>query len=272
MKFPVDVQHLRGPAGSLAVHVCGPSQGQTVLMAHSILAASMMWAEQAQQLAALGYRVVAMDTRGHGQSASAPPPYRMQDLVADTLAVMDGLGIAQAHYIGLSLGGMSGFGLASEHGNRLLSAILCDCRADMPSEMGAVWNERMSLARSQGCGVLAQPTLERWFGTAFLAQHPEVQQAFGPTLAHTSADGFIGCAQAIQGLDYLGQVDRITVPVTLIVGANDGPMPKAMAHLQTHIAGSQLVVIPNAGHLPNIDQPEAFNRAMLAHFAACARP
>jgi len=268
MTHPVHMQHVPGPAGALAVHVCGPATGTPVVMTHSILAASMMWDAQAQLLADRGYRVIAFDTRGHGQSAASAPPYRMDDLVADTVAVMDGLGIAKAHYIGLSLGGMSGFGLATQHGDRLLSAILCDCRADMPSDMGAVWNDRMQLARTQGCGALAMPTLERWFGAAFLAQHPALRDAFVRTLSATSVDGFVGCAQAIQGLDYLAQVDRIAVPTTLIVGANDGPLPQAMKDLQARIRGSQLVVIDHAGHLPNIDQPDDFNRALLAHFAA----
>jgi 3-oxoadipate enol-lactonase len=267
-QHPVHTQHVPGPVGPLAVHLCGPANGTPVVLSHSILAASMMWDEQAQLLAEQGYRVIAMDTRGHGQSAASAPPYRMDDLVADTLAVLDGLGIAKAHYIGLSLGGMSGFGLASQHGERVLSAILCDCRADMPAEMGAVWNERMSLARAQGCGALAMPTLARWFGAAFLEQNPALRDAFVRTLSATQVDGFVGCAQAIQGLDYMAQVDRIAVPVTLIVGANDGPLPQAMQHLQTRIRGSQLVVIDDAGHLPNIDQAHAFNRALLAHFAA----
>jgi 3-oxoadipate enol-lactonase len=79
-------------------------------------------------------------------------------------------------------------------------------------------------------------------------------------------EGFVGCAQAIQQLDYLPQVNRIAVPTTLIVGANDGPLPQAMQALQQLIAGAVLEIIPGAGHLPNIDQPTAFNAALMRHF------
>ena len=270
MNHPVTTHTLPGPAGRLAVHLCGPAQGTPVLLSHSILAASMMWTQQAQLLAERGMRVICMDTRGHGQSDAGPAPYRMDDLVADTVAVLDGLGLAQAHYIGLSLGGMSGFGLAAQHGQRLLSALLCDCRADMPSAMGAVWNERIDLARQQGCAALARPTIERWFGAPFVAANPAVAQAFEDTIGRTQVEGFIGCAQAIQGLDYLGVVDQIRVPTTLLVGANDGPLPQAMQDLHARMAGSRSVVIAHAGHLPNIDQPDAFNQALHAHFDALA--
>jgi 3-oxoadipate enol-lactonase len=268
------IQTLRvpGPAGALAVTVQGPANGTPVLMAHSILSASMMWDEQAALLAARGYRVVRADTRGHGASAApnalnAPvAAYAMADLVADSVAVLDALAIQQAHYIGLSLGGMSGFGLGLDHSHRVLSLLLCDARADMPAAAGAVWPERITTAQAQGCAALAAPTLERWFGRAFLDAQPQLEQRFLATAAGTSVHGFVGCAQAIMGLDYLPRVADIRAPTTLVVGANDGPLPQAMADLQARIAGARLEVIPGAGHLPNIDQAAAFNAAMLRHF------
>ena len=124
----------------------------------------------------------------------------------------------------------------------------------------------MALARSAGCGALAVATTERWFGKAFLDAQPALAQAFQHTASSTSVDGFAGCAQAIQQLDYLPQVARISTPTTLIVGANDGPLPAAMQALQALIPGAALEVISHAGHLPNIDQPTAFNAALMRHF------
>jgi 3-oxoadipate enol-lactonase len=257
------------PAGNLAAHMMGDAGKPAVLLSHSILASSMMWERQAALLAGAGFYVVALDTRGHGDSAAAPAPYSMDDLVGDTVAVMDALGIARAHYIGLSLGGMAGFGLGIHHGERLLSMVLCDARADAPAPFAAVWDERIAAAKDN-CASLAEPTALRWFGAAFLAAHPDIAQRFRDTIASTSSAGFIGCARAIQGLNYLGDMDKIRTPVTLVVGANDLPLPEAMAHLQTRIAGAQLEVIPGAGHLPNIDQPDAFDAALLRHFAKFA--
>jgi 3-oxoadipate enol-lactonase len=263
-----DVLALRiaGPGGDIAVHVQGPAGAPVVLMTHSILSSSMMWEQQAALLAATGWRVIRADTRGHGDSAAPTAPYAMRDLVADSIAVLDALKIARAHYVGLSLGGMSGIGLGIAHPDRLLSLCICDARADMPPAFAAPWDERIAIAQNQGCVALADPTIERWFGKAFVDAHPALAQIFCLNASATSVDGFVGCARAIQGLDYLGAMGRISTPTTLIVGANDGPLPQAMQEIKNQIQGAKIEVIANAGHLPNIDQPIAFNAALMRHF------
>jgi 3-oxoadipate enol-lactonase len=191
----------------------------------------------------------------------------MDGLAADTAAVLDALDIAGAHYVGLSLGAMSGFGLGIHHGARLLSLVLCDGRADAPAAVATPWDERIAIAEQHGtCAPLAAPTIERWFGNAFVAANSDIAERFQRIAAATSVKGFVGCARAIQGLDYLADVIRIAMPATLIVGSNDGVLPDAMRELQQRIAGSVLEVIPNSGHLPNVDQPAAFNAALLRHF------
>jgi 3-oxoadipate enol-lactonase len=262
--------NIQGPAAELAVHVQGDAEAPAVVMSHSILSSSMMWDEQAELLASRGWRVVRVDTRGHGGSQASEPPYAFNDLAADMVAVMDALQIKRAHYVGLSLGGMIGFGLGLHHAERWLSLCLCDTRADAPAAFAAPWEERIAIAQQQGCGALAEPTTERWFGKPFLEAHPDIARRFGAAAAATSVKGFVGCARAIQSLGYLPDVGRITRPVTLMVGGNDGPLPQAMKDIQALIAGSVLEVIPGAGHLPNIDQPEAFNAALLRHLSRFA--
>lgn len=266
MKASPRHQTVDGPAGRLALTICGPEDAPVVLMAHSILAASMMWERQAALLAGLGWRVVCADSRGHGASDAPPAPYAMHDLVDDIIAILDGLGLERAHYVGLSLGGMTGFGLGIHHANRLDSLVVCDARADAPAAFAAPWPERIRIARDEGCLGLAASTAERWFGRPFLDANPAIAQRFLAAIGGTATEGFIGCSQALLGLDYLDQVGSIAVPTTFIVGARDGPLPDAMRDLQGLIAGSVLSVIPDAGHLPNIDQPDAFDAALLGHF------
>lgn len=258
-------------AGRIQVHRYGDPRAPAVYMAHSILSSSAMWSAQAQLLAARGWHVVCADARGHGGSVAEQEPSTMQHLVEDTLAVFDALGIDKAHYVGLSLGGMSGFGLALSAPARLSSLCLCDARADMPPDAAAPWNERMAVAEREGCAALAQPTLERWFGRAFLDSHPDIARELLRVAASTSVLGFVGCARAIQGLDYLARVSEIRLPTTLVVGANDGVLPEAMAGIHRRIAGSAFDVIAQAGHLPNIDQPEAFNAVLLRHLDQAQR-
>lgn len=270
MRTQSRLQFVEGPAGRLAVHRWGDAAAPAVLMNHSILASSQMWDEQARLLAGRGFQVLCLDTRGHGQSEASPPPYRVEDLAMDNLRVLDALGIARAHFVGLSLGGMTGFALGIAHGDRLKSLCICDARADTPAAMRGLWEERIALAQVQGCASLATVTLERWFAPAFIAQQGPVVRALAQAIGETQVDGFVGAARAIQDLACLPRVGEIRVPTTFIVGANDGPLPQAMRELQALVPGAQLEVIADAGHLPNIERADAFNAALLRHLAAGA--
>jgi 3-oxoadipate enol-lactonase len=253
------------------VHLGGDAGAPPVVFNHAILTSSAMWREQFALLVKEGWRVIGVDARGHGASDPLDSPYGFADLVADNISVLDVLGIARAHFVGLSLGGMTGVGLGVAHPDRLLSLCLCDMRADAPPAFAAPWGERITLAEGQGTAALAATTAERWLGKAFLDAHPGIAQWLVQVIGATSVPGFVGCAHAIQGLDYLGAVPRITTPTTLIVGANDSVLPGAMRDIHGQIRGSVFEVIPNAGHLPNIDQRDAFDAALLRHLRRVAR-
>lgn len=248
---------------AIALHVSGEEGGPVVFMSHSILSSSKMWDDQAELLVANGYRVVRMDTRGHGESDAPNHPYSMNDLVVDTIEAMNSLNIDKAHYVGLSLGGMTGFGLALDYADRFHQFILCDARADAPAAFSAPWNERIDIAKEHGCSALAQSTIERWFGKPFVDANPEAANKLLEIAAGTSINGFIGCARAIQGLDYLPKLNQISAPTNLLVGSNDGPLPQAMAEIQKLIPGSNLKAIEGSGHLPNIDNSSRFNDLLI---------
>ena len=262
---------IRGPKSPLAVHLRGADNAPAVVLSHSLLTSHRMWDAQAALLAARGWRVVALDTRGHGASPPPPPPYRIDELADDVVAVLDALGIARAHYVGLSLGGMIGFALGIDHPDRVLSLVLCDTRADAPAAYAAPWDARIEQARAGGCAVLADATLERWFGRDFLDAHADLAATIGRWIETTPLAGFEGCARAIQQLDLVDRVERIAAPTTLIVGERDGDLPQVLGALRARIAGAELEVIADAGHLANVDQPERFNAALLRHFARVAR-
>jgi 3-oxoadipate enol-lactonase len=245
--------------GKLAVHTAGPVGAPAVVLGHSILASTKMWRGQIEMLLELGLRVVSVDTRGHGASDEPPPKCSLDDLVADNIRVLDELGIARAHFIGVSLGGMVALGLGILHPDRVAGLIVCDARADAPPAFAAPWDERIAMAQEHGTAALADSTAERWFGSDFLERRPELAREVKEMIAGTSVGGFAACARALQGLDYLSRVGRITAPTQWIVGANDGVLPDAMRHLQSLVSGSALDVIEGAGHLPNVDQPAAFN-------------
>jgi 3-oxoadipate enol-lactonase len=254
-----------GAKGPLNIRLGGGASAPAVLINHAILTSSAIWQAQAQMLVREGYRVICLDSRGHGRSPAAAAPYAMSDLVADNIAVLDALGLDRVHYLGVSQGGMTGLGLALAHPDRLASLCICAARADAPAAFAAQWDDRIDLVRDKGINALALPTAQRWFGPAFLEAHADVASQLLACIEQTSVEGFIGCARAIQGLSYLPDLGAIRTPTTLLVGARDEGMVVAMRDIEPRMPGARLTIIPDAGHLPQIDQPEVFNTHLLEH-------
>jgi 3-oxoadipate enol-lactonase len=253
---------------SIAVYDTETGGRGTVLLSHSILSSSMMWEEQATLLSSLGYRVLGMDTRGHGSSGLTGLGFTLNDLAQDCVGVLDTLAIPKAHFVGLSLGGMIGLGLGIHHASRFESLVICDTRADMPQEMADSWNPRIQLALDKGCAAMAQATVERWFGEGYAndSANVAVMSRFKDQIGKTTVNGFVGCAQAIQKLAYLPLVNKITPRTLFISGENDGPFPKALLELAPLLPSARYAGVPNAGHLPNIQNPKEFNALLTHHF------
>lgn len=243
--------------------LCGAAGKNVVMLSHSLAAGMSMWDAQ---LAALQhrFRVLRYDTRGHGGSEVPPSPYRLEELVADAVGLLDALGIANVHFVGLSMGGMIGQGLALGHPERLLSLSLCSTSALIPDLAQAAIQERIDTARAGGMQALVDGTLARWFSPAFLnAGGRDVERIRRQILATPTA-GYIGCTEAIRRLNYLDRLDRVRLPTLIMVGEEDPGTPVAASRaIHERIPGSRLVIIPTALHLTNIERTELFNRTLL---------
>lgn len=233
-----------------------------VILSHSIATDSSMWDEQALALGKR-FRVLRYDTRGHGGSKGPPGAYRMEDLVNDAVGLMDALSIDKAHYVGLSLGGMTAIGLALSYPQKLWGVAICDARADAPADFRAAWEERIQTAQAQGMEALVEPTVRRWFLSTSLIEKPTILNKVRAMIRRTSTTGFIGCARALQTLDYDTRIHAIRVPTLLLAGEQDGVIPELNRAMCAHISSAQQVTIPNAGHISNLEQPEAFLRTLL---------
>ena len=111
---------------NIAFDLVGTAGAPVVCMTHSLSSDGGMWAEQVPPLLAAGFRVLRIDMRGHGGSDPVAGDYTMSQLAGDVAGVLDQLGLARVHYIGLSIGGMLGQALAIEHPGRVISAMWCD--------------------------------------------------------------------------------------------------------------------------------------------------
>ncbi|AXS41760.1 3-oxoadipate enol-lactonase [Breoghania sp. L-A4] len=249
----------------LATSVTGRPEGAPWIVLSNSLGASMeMWMPQLELLGQ-HYRVLSYDTRGHGRSDAPEGPYSFDDLVGDVVALLDHFRIKKADFMGLSLGGMTGLGLAINHPERVRRLICCDARADAPEGFVKSWDERINAIEAGGLGSILRGTMERWFSQDFRDNQPDQMAAMGSMFLETSVTGYKGCAAALKTLDYLKDLDKIACPTLYIVGDEDfGAPPAVMKDMAERTPGAVMAEIAGAAHIANVDEPEAFNAAIKA--------
>ena len=238
----------------------GPEDGPVVMLGNSLMSNYTMWDDQ---MAALGaeFRVLRYDQRGHGGTETTPGPYTIALLAEDAYALIEALGIGSVHFVGLSMGGFTGQTLAVRHPEKVLSLTLCDTACVMPTE--SLWNDRIETARTKGIEALMPGTLERWFTPPFHETGKAQLEKVRAMILGTGVEGYVACAEAIRDMFLCDKLSEIAVPTLVLVGEMDPACPVSSAEtLHAGIAGSELMVIPESAHLPNIEQTAAFNEAL----------
>jgi 3-oxoadipate enol-lactonase len=239
----------------------GPETAPVVMLSNSLGTRLEMWDQQIRALAAR-YRVLRYDSRGHGRTSAPDQPYSIELLASDAIALLDGLGIERAHFCGLSKGGMIGQVLGAEHGDRISSLVLCAtaCRLG-PKEL---WNERIAAVIEKGMPAVAEGVLERWLTRGYRERAPAEVERVRKMLLETPAKGYAACSAAIRDMDLCGVLGRIRVPTLVVAGEQDpATPPEVVREVHERISGSRFVVIPDAAHLLNIEQTNAFDRTLL---------
>lgn len=248
----------------------GPAAAPVVTLSHSLATDLTMWDPQMADLTAR-YRVLRYDTRGHGGSDAPAGAYTLSQLAADARALLAALGIARTHWVGLSMGGMIGQTVALEAPPLLASLSLCDTMSRVPVEARPLWSERIATAETKGMEPLVEPTIGRWFTAPFVQAQPAVVDRVRAMIRATPPAGYAGCCHAISTLDLTDRLGAIARPTLVVVGEQDQGTPVAASRvMQERIAGSELVIIPSASHLSNIEQPALFTRALVDFLARAA--
>src|SRR5580693_1096052 len=247
---------------NITYDLVGPAGAPVVCMTHSLASDGGMWAEQVPPLLAAGFRVLRIDMRGHGGSDPVPGDYTMSQLAGDVAGVLDKLGLARVHYIGLSIGGMLGQAFAIEHGARLISAMWCDTLPASPSGAAAMWEERMSIVRrANSLEPLADGTVERWFTDAFKSSKPGRWKQIRDTVAATTPAGFLGCSAAIMNFDFTAKLPSLRTPVLVVCGAEDPGTPASEnRRLAGLVPGGRYEEIPGMRHFPNVEAASTFGK------------
>jgi pimeloyl-ACP methyl ester carboxylesterase len=247
--------------GEIAYDVAG--DGPALLLLHAFPLSRRMWDPQA---GVAPVRVVRFDVRGLGESPPSEGIVTMERIADDAAGLLDHLGIARATVVGLSMGGYAALAFARRHADRLRALVLSDTRAaaDTPEARAgrAVLGEKIRLG---GAAVAADALLDKLLGATTRSRRPEVA---GRARRLIEANPPAGICDALAGIaardDSTPFLREIRVPTLVVVGEEDEITPPSDAEaLRGGIPRSALAVVPEAGHLANLENPGAWNAALV---------
>jgi 3-oxoadipate enol-lactonase len=254
---PVEVHYVVDAAPGVA------DDAPVVVLSNSLGSTCAMWDRQVAELSR-SFRVVRYDTRGHGKSPVPAGPYVIDDLVVDVVALLDRLGIQRAHFVGLSLGGMTGLRLAALHPERVdRLAVLCTSALLGPAQG---WLDRAATVREHGTAAVAEVVVARWYTPSFAVSQPARVLAAQQMVAATPAEGYASCCEVIAAMDLTRDLPRISAPTLAIAGAQDpATPPDHLERIASGVRDGRLLVLAQTAHLANDEQPQAVTTALLDH-------
>ena len=245
--------------------VTGPLSAPALVLSNSLGTNLTMWEKQLPAFEQQ-FRVIRYDTRGHGKSSVPPGSYTFDQLGGDVLALLDELQITQAHFCGLSMGGMTGMWLALHAANRLHKLVVSSAAARFGS--AETWNARIDKVRREGMTSIAPAVVERWYTPEFRRDQPAQTQVTLQMLETTPPEGYAACCAALRDSDLRDSVAEIRTPTLILTGAKDPVAPPADGQfLAAKIAGAQYREV-DAAHLSNIEAAEAYTSAVLNFLTA----
>lgn len=201
------------------------------------------------------YRLIRMDTRGHGLSDVPPGAYSLDALADDVIALLDHLELPRVVLVGVSLGGMMTQYLAMHEPDRVRAAVLSNTAPRMGTP--ELWQMRINTSQAQGVAPLVDGVMERWFAAPF-RDSPEVN-LWRNMLQATPAIGYAGCCAALATADLRAQVGQIYQPALVISGADDHASPPTQVQMLADSLGqARYVQMSGVGHLPMAERPVRF--------------
>ena len=250
------------PVNDMVLHfrVEGSEDAPALVLVNSLGTDARIWDSVIARLAGR-YRVISYDKRGHGLSDSPGGDYSLDDHVSDLAGLLQFLGIERVALAGVSVGGLIAQDFALRYPDRLAALVLCDTAAKVGDV--AMWHERIATARQLGLAALAGPVMARWFTERFRRERPAEVAGWRNMLARMPVDGYAGTCAALRDADLRGAIAAITVPTLVVVGEQDLATPVELVRgMAQAIPGSQFVTIPDCGHIPSIEQPQALTALM----------
>jgi len=236
----------------------GEAGRTAVVFANSLGTDLRIW-DAVIALLPVGTPVLRVDKRGHGLSPDGP--VSIPALAADMAGLMDYFGLSQAVVCGVSVGGMIAQALAVARPDLVRSVVLSNTAMKIGS--ADTWNPRIDAVRAGGIAPIADAVLERWFAPSFLTHAPVAVEGYRAMLVRTPAEGYAQACEALRDTDLTADAPKLIQPAICLAGADDQATPVELVQaLAEALPDATLRVLPNAGHLPCIEAPEAVVQAL----------
>lgn len=237
-----------------------PGSGRPVVFANSLGTDLRIW-DGVAALLPEDRPLLMIDKRGHGLSSSGP--VTIAALAGDVAAAMDHFGLTGAVACGVSVGGMIMQSLAVQRPDLVSAAVLC-CTGLKIGD-AATWDPRISAARTTGIAPMKDAVLERWFSPGFRETRCAELEGYGNMLTRTDGEGYARVCEAIRDSDLTADAARIAQPCVCIAGGDDLATPPALVRaLADALPDARFTEIPDCGHLPCIEAPQAVADAVLS--------
>jgi 3-oxoadipate enol-lactonase len=243
----------------------GPANGLPVVFLHGFPFNHTMWLEQLRAINGF-CRAVAYDVKGHGMSDVGDGQYSVEAHADDLLALLDALHIEKTVIAGLSMGGYIALRALEKNPERFLAAVLCDTRSEADTDKAREGRfAGIRTVKREGSAVFADNFVKAIFSEASFSKKPDAVRRIHRMIEATPPLSIAGTLLALASrTDTTASLDHIQVPTLILVGENDAVTPvEAARKMHERIRGSELHVIPGAGHMSNLENPEAFNDRLI---------
>jgi pimeloyl-ACP methyl ester carboxylesterase len=237
-----------------------------LVLLHAFPLNARMWEGQLS-LADTGWRVIAPQLRGFDGGAGDPPAASVDDYAGDVIDLLDALHVKQVVVCGQSMGGYVAFALLRLAARYVQGLVLADTRSQADTPEGVAGRTRLlQVVQDKGPSAVADEMIPKLLGETTRSTRPAVVELVRALAVANSSDAIAGAIRALMTRpDSTALLSSIHVPTLVLVGDEDTVTPPSASEEMHHaIAGSELVRIPQTGHLSNLEQPELFNAALAA--------
>ncbi len=249
--------------GDIELNILQAGAGPDLLLLPGLGANLHVWYPQLRALSS-SFRVTAVDTRGHGRSSRSAGPYTVEQLAGDAAALIRTLGLAPAAVVASSMSCLTAIELAVTAPELVSSLVLVGGFPALTQAGKDRFEERARLAQNGGMEELADLVVAGALGATTHRTQPALAGLFRASVMANDPDAYVASIRAIQSGDVTARLPEVRCPTLVLLGDEEQVAPLAMARkLVAGIPGARLRVLPQAGHLPFMEQPAAFNAALV---------